>query len=365
MRYRVPLFREWAGRPGVDLRVLHGALGGVNVPAEGFEAREAPVRVVRFGGHPWYWQPAQRAAVDGADVIVLNWDAHYLSLAPALRRARKLGVGSVLWGHGFGRSDGKLLGKPKRWLAGLADALVLYSDADAEAYREQGFARCFGANNAIDVAAVDAARRELRPVTMAAFREANGLTGKRVLLHVSRLSAERRLDVAVRGLQQLSDDVVLTVLGDGPARQDVAALAAELGVADRLRMPGAVWGEAALAPWFAAADLYVHPEHLGLSGLHALAHGVPVLTGDQRHGHGPEWTSIEGGVNGLKFASLDPLDLAVAAARLLKDDELRQQYGAAGAAMVREKHTIPRMADALLDACRAARAVHAAARAAG
>ena len=357
MRYRVPLFAEVARRAGVELTVYHADLGGANVPAAGFRAVEGPVKRVRLGGEPWYWQRAHLRELGSCDVAMFTWDAHYLSLPPALRRARKRGVGTVLWGHGFGGREGSLMAKPKRWLARAADALLLYSDADADAYRAAGYADCFAANNAVDVEAADAARAALTPVRLAAFREAHGLDGRRVLLHVSRLVPERRLDLAVRALAELKDDVVLAALGDGPARADVARLAADLGVASRVRLPGAVWGEAALAPWFAAAELYVHPNHLGLSGLHAMAHGLPVVTGDVRAGHGPEWAAVVDGQTGRLFADGDANALARTIAALLKDDAGRRRLGENAAALVREKHTIAAMADGLLAAARAAWAI--------
>ena len=88
----------------------------------------------------------------------------------------------------------------------------------------------------------------------------------RFLLAIARLTEQKGLDVAVRALAELPADVRLAVLGEGPERPRLEALAGELGVADRLLLPGRVGDVAA---WLRRATLLVHPVALG--GLRARA----------------------------------------------------------------------------------------------
>ena len=96
-KYRIPVFRELASRPGIDLAVHYGKAEGIpNVAPEGFRAVEAPIRAA--GGAKWQQAQVALASRGECDVLVLGWDLHYASLVPALLRARAQRVGTVLWG---------------------------------------------------------------------------------------------------------------------------------------------------------------------------------------------------------------------------------------------------------------------------
>lgn len=100
------------------------------------------------------------------------------------------------------------------------------------------------------------------------------------LVLVSRLSSEKRPELAVEALRHLLDAGVraqLTVLGDGPLRARLAARAA--GLPADLRGHVADRGE--LARTVARADVALCPcpiEAFGLAALESLACGTPVVT---------------------------------------------------------------------------------------
>ena len=101
--------------------------------------------------------------------------------------------------------------------------------------------------------------------------------GARILLAVSRLTAQKGIDVAIRALPSLPDDTVLVVLGEGPERAALEGLARELGVERRVFLPGRVPDVAA---WLRRADVLVHParwEGFGLGVLEAMLAGLPVV----------------------------------------------------------------------------------------
>jgi len=99
----------------------------------------------------------------------------------------------------------------------------------------------------------------------------------RIVLSTSRLTRQKGVDVAVEALTFLPDDVVLVVLGEGPERASLEALARELGVESRVFLPGRVPDVAA---WLKRADVYVQParwEGFGLAVLEAMVCGLPVV----------------------------------------------------------------------------------------
>lgn len=100
-----------------------------------------------------------------------------------------------------------------------------------------------------------------------------------LVVHCSRLSAEKRPELAIDALAALragGTPAVLVVAGDGPKQAALAARAAGLPV----HFTGFLPGRDAVAALLASADVVVAPgpvETFGLAALEALASGTPVV----------------------------------------------------------------------------------------
>jgi glycosyltransferase involved in cell wall biosynthesis len=159
----------------------------------------------------------------------------------------------------------------------------------------------------------------------------------RVLLAVSRLTAQKGVDVALRALPELPADTVLVVLGDGAERGALERLARELGVEERVFLLGRVPDVAA---WLKRARVFVHParwEGFGLGVLEAMLAGLPVVASNVSSL--PEL--VADGETGLLVPPDDSTALAHGIAAALDRPEL----GAAGVARARQEYSVARMAD--------------------
>lgn len=108
------------------------------------------------------------------------------------------------------------------------------------------------------------------------IRERYGLAGKRVVIHVGRISYEKEIDMVVRAMRDV--DAVLLVVGKGPAAEDIRKLVGELGMEERVIFTGFVPDED-LPAFYNAADIAVSAskfETQGLSILEAMASGRTV-----------------------------------------------------------------------------------------
>jgi len=101
------------------------------------------------------------------------------------------------------------------------------------------------------------------------------------LVNAGRMVKQKRHDVLLRAVAlSKRKDARLTILGDGPMRGELEQLAMELGVADRVDMPGYT---ADVVPELRRSDLFVlSSDYEGLPAvvLEALACNVPVATTD-------------------------------------------------------------------------------------
>lgn len=149
-----------------------------------------------------------------------------------------------------------------------------------------------------------------------------------------KLDSYRFLGDALRSLAPL--DWQLTVVGDGPARADVAIALADWPET-RVRWTGALPSDA-IAGVLRQADIMVWPgfgEAFGVCYLEAQACGVPAVA--VRNAGTP--SVIEHEHTGL-LTDQDPADYAAALARLISDPALRARLGTTAAATVRRRHSL-------------------------
>lgn len=151
---------------------------------------------------------------------------------------------------------------------------------------------------------------------------------------------KRHADViaALARLRTRHPDLRYVIVGDGPERERLRALAGSLGVAGRVELRGQLPPEQAAA-WGRAATLFVLPsvdEAFGVAYVEAMAGGVPAI--GCRGEDGPEEIAASGG--GMVLVPRGDVDALVEQIdRLLSDPEARAALGREAAATVRRAFT--------------------------
>jgi glycosyltransferase involved in cell wall biosynthesis len=361
-KYRVPVFNALGALPDVELTLFPSPkVKGSSLPqAEGAESFEVIWSPMTKKG-PFFFQPAQHTELKPGrfDVAVFSWNARNLDLPKALRQARRLGVGTVLWGHGFSKKEAGWRAALRNRLARKADALLFYNQRACDQLARAGFdrQRLFVAHNAIDQTPIQEAQRAWldRPDELARFRREHDLEDRPAIIFVSRLEADNRLDWLLEAFQRATREVVearLIIVGDGSARGELEEQARELGVTDRTTFTGAVYDENQLAPWMLSASAFCYPTNIGLSILHAFGYGLPVITSDALERQNPEIEALRPGENGLTWRHGDVDDLARQLARLLSDRDEAARLGEAARRTVLEHYTLGRMVEGFAAAIR-------------
>jgi glycosyltransferase involved in cell wall biosynthesis len=162
---------------------------------------------------------------------------------------------------------------------------------------------------------------------------------RRVVLFLGRLHPLKGVDRLVRGFAAVSHrhpDAVLVVVGrDDGALEDLRLLVDELGLGDRVRFPGAIFGDDRFAA-YRRADLFAitptHFEETSLAAVEAASVGTPLLLGDEAEApfldaYGAGWRIRAGG------------DVAPVLDEALAGD--LRSAGAGAKKMVEERHLWP------------------------
>jgi glycosyltransferase involved in cell wall biosynthesis len=316
--YRSALIRELRRSTIADYRFLADTQDGDSrIPAVEFGRSSDFIRspVTRVFGRI-AWQPqALRAAISGEyDCFVFTGDASWLSTWIAAAAARLRGRRVLFWTHGWIRHDRGIRKYVRLAFYGLADGLLLYGERAARIGVDLGYRanRMHVIFNSLDYDAQQAMAATIGHCATADLRtRLFGDPDTPVVIATARLTAVKRFDLLIEALVAVNRDVRavnLLVVGDGPERNRLESLAAGAGV--KAAFVGACYDEATLAAYFLASNVTISPGNVGLTCMHSLGYGVPVITHDDPNEQMPEWEAIEVGVTGDVFRKNSVEDLA-------------------------------------------------------
>ena len=268
---RTARWRAYAGAPAQEWR--HGLCVHhpryLAIPSIGMSV--APFLLARAG-----LRAARRLIAAGETFDLI--DAHYVypDGVAAIAIGRALGLPVVITARGSDITELPDHAGPRvqiRRAIARADALIAVSAALGERLVELGAprGRVRVLRNGVDTAL-------FRPTARATTRAELGLAGP-VLLSVGHLIARKGHDRVIAALALLDDAYTLLIVGDGPERAALQALADRLHVAARVRLLGSR-PHAALPALYSAADaLVLASSREGWANvlLEAMACGTPVV----------------------------------------------------------------------------------------
>lgn len=158
--------------------------------------------------------------------------------------------------------------------------------------------------------------------------------GVPLLVAVGRLHRNKAFDTLLRAAA-LIPGAHVWIVGEGPERPALEALAEQLGLRERLRLPG--WQDDVL-PAIRAADVYVVPsrhEPFGSVVLDGWMAGTPLVATESQ---GPGWL-ITQGESGLLVPVDAPEALAASIGALLADPDLGARLAAEGRRLLEQTYS--------------------------
>jgi glycosyltransferase involved in cell wall biosynthesis len=240
------------------------------------ERRGVDVVPLRLGGRQYLAErSAVRTLLHEREAAVLHTHGYRPDVVDG-PVARSMGVATVTTVHGF-TGGGGLKGRLYEWLQVRAyrrfDAVIAVSEKLRGQLAAEG----------VPGARLHAVRNAWRPPSACfpradARRELGIGADEKVVGWVGRTSHEKGPDVMVRAFAAASPEWRLSMIGTGPLEAECRALAASLGVADRVRFHGVVRQAGPLLTAFDAVALSSWTEGTPIVLLEAMGAGVPIVT---------------------------------------------------------------------------------------
>ena len=239
-----------------------------------------------------------RQIFKGFDVFLITGDLSY-SYIPLIiwcKIARKKVYG---WGHGLKSRKGKMT--PFYWW-------VIKNLTGFFAYGENGRQRMIELGYPADKVHVifnSLNTRILEQETYTSDIYHNKFRNKNpVIIFIGRLIEDKQIDKLIELINRLNQNgrpCNLVLIGDGPCRKNLLLLSEQYGLNDYIWFYGACYDDRVNSELLYNADVCITPGNVGLTALHSLTFGTPVISHDCFESQGPEYEAIQPYKTGLLF----------------------------------------------------------------
>lgn len=268
------------------------------------------------GPFMWQWGAISWAIAPGFDTVIMHAVPHWPCTWIGALLARMLGKRVLFWGHGYLYEPRGIKGLLRRIFYALPHGHLVYGRIAKDIMMRHGWPpeRIHVIYNSLDTDAQVSIRRSMTDAHREATRTSLfGSAGIPVAICTTRLIRIRRLDLlldALHALDRAGHPVALILVGDGPERAALEAQAIRLGV--KVHFEGACYDERRIADLISASTVTVAPGKVGLTAMHSMVYGVPVITHGDADDQMPEWEAIVPGLTGALFRRDDVASLASA-----------------------------------------------------
>ena len=229
-----------------------------------------------------------------------------LLLRPFVARNKRI----ILWSHGWYGREGIAKRLLKKVFFGLGDATFLYGEYAKSVAVKQGNRsdKLFVIHNSLDYDRQLKLRESAKKTDVyhSYFKNSDP-----TIIFVGRLTTEKRLEILIDALakcRSMNHNYNLIFVGDGDKREYYE------GIVKKYDIPvwffGECYDEKKNAELIYNADLCVSPGNVGLTAMHTLMFGTPVITHDNPVNQMPEFEAIKSGLTGGFFSEGDVDDLA-------------------------------------------------------
>lgn len=231
------------------------------------------------------------------------------------------------WSHGWYGKESKSRRIIKKAFFKLADGIFLYGNYAKRLMTVEGFdeRKLYVIHNSLHHDRQLALREQIRQSSIFRDRFKNDNPN---IIFIGRLTEVKRLDLLIKAVALLRNRgkyFNVTFIGDGTMRDDLQQLVSDEGLDDCVWFYGACYDETANAELIYNADLCVAPGNVGLTAMHSMVFGCPVLTHDDFPLQMPEFEAVRENETGCFFKRNDIESLADAISGWFRNNGSRRE----------------------------------------
>jgi glycosyltransferase involved in cell wall biosynthesis len=242
----------------------------------------------------YYQKGAIKLALKEYDTYIITGEPHCLSTWVILIICKLLGKHVYLWTHGWYGNESPVKIKIKKLFFLLSHGVLLYGDYARNIMLKLGFnskkLKCI--YNSLDYDKQVQIRKTL--ITKHVFQNHFG-NNYPVIIYIGRLQKVKRLDLIFNALNKLKEqgfEINLVIVGQEIEDTGYSEIVQQLEIERNVWFFGPCYDEEIIGQLFFESAVCVSPGNVGLTAIHALTYGTPVITHNVFSLQMPEFEAI-------------------------------------------------------------------------
>lgn len=240
------------------------------------------------------------------DSFIYLGNMYYLSTWISAILARINGKKVIFWTHGFIREENNLIGFIRSIFYKIPNEILVYGERAKNILMSKGF--CESKIKLIYNSLDYDLQSKLVP---------NNLTSSLFLNKklptvgfIGRLTKQKKINLIIEVLNSIENKYKfnLLVVGDGKEKTVLKKLVESYNLTDFVVFKGSVYNEQFNCDLISLMDVVVSPGEVGLTAIHAMTFGTPVITHNRFEFQMPEFEVIIPGFSGEFFDYDNPID---------------------------------------------------------
>ena len=314
--YRAPVMRELVKSGVHEYRFwgAHKVHQGIEVFTGDELVKVNPIKFHARGG-VWIIKGYWSAVFDkSADVLIVHGHPKMPASWFIGIVGRLTGKKILYWAHGWLKKETWLKSKIRNLHHRLAHITMTYAERAQDVAEASGFPRnkIVPIYNSLDWLAAKPILTSLKKEGQINVRKRLSIPSKTFrIICVARLTQKSRFDILIDAMADtrfVGKEFEICLIGEGDQKSALEKQAKDLGV--NVSFLGAVYEEQRLGEQIFASNLTVSPGKVGLSAMHSMMYGIPVISHNKLDNQMPEVEAIVEGVTGSLFDENSAKDLA-------------------------------------------------------
>ena len=309
--YRLPIYTKMAEELPCDFY-----LGDhVETPIKTFEYHQLKgfqktLRNIFF--HHFYWQCGSISLIfKSYHYYILDGEPYCLSSWFILLLSKLTKKETIAWTHGWYGRESSVKRVIKKFFYTLHSKLLVYSEYAIHLMQQEGIPlkKLYCIANSMDSDYEKALRAEL---TFTSIYKDHFHNSFPTIIYCGRIQKWKKLEMLIDCVKLLKEEGIhINVVMVGKDVEDVnlPSYAKTLGIEQQIWMYGPCYDDKVLGELFYNAHVCVSPGNVGLTAIHSLTFGCPVITHGNFPYQGPEFESIRPGITGDFFKQGDTTSL--------------------------------------------------------
>lgn len=245
------------------------------------------------------FKPYKKYLLTGESYCISDWII--IILAKILRKE------IYIWNHGWYGKEKVVKIYMKKFLFSFVSGFFLYGEYAKKLMIEQGISEnnLHVIFNSLDYKGMLGVRKKLSNSDIYTSKFKNHGP---VLSFVGRLQPVKKLDLLILALKSLKAkgrEINLVIIGDGDDKERLEKLVCAYSLTQNVWFYGSCYDEMEIGMLIYNAALCVSPGNVGLTAIHSLSYGTPVITHNDFKHQMPEFEAIIPGKTGAFFIAND------------------------------------------------------------